>query len=175
MLKLRETWVKQQFVGGAKTPADYGEQIDGGVRMFVNEIQQAIAMHGEHLGVFASDGCGRAVSAIDKGKLADHIPALVFAEDNLFAIAGLHVHFHVAVAQDKDLTARIAVLEDHVAFLEIPAIHAPRQICALRIIQKLEDRDLPDHVHGRQHGSSVIQLRVTRSDCAAIGRFFQRP
>ena len=68
-------------------------------------------------------------------EFAEHVAALAIGQHNLLAIAGLDEHLDVAVAQDKNLAAGIAIFEKDGAFLEIAAIHASRQIGAFGIVE----------------------------------------
>src|SRR5262249_29609144 len=110
----------------------------------------------EHLRVRARDRGGGPGAAIEERELSDHITLLVLREDEFFSFSVFDVELNLAVAEDKDLAAGIAIVEDGFALLEVAAVHHLRQRFTLFIVQEPKNRDFTDHGYVCRHEETRV-------------------
>src|SRR5882672_4852298 len=120
--------------------------------MFINKVEQPVAMHDQHLRVLTGKSSGSAGAAVKERKLANHIALLIFRENDLLSFGALNKQLNLAAAEDKNLPSGITVVKDGFAFFEVAAIHHLGQRFTFFVVKQPEDGDISDHGHGCGHG-----------------------
>ena len=163
-----EDQVGDDVVGLAQPAGQLGEQAAGDDGATLEPAQEVlVGQRGEGAVGDGGDG-GRARTRVEERELAEHLAGAEDRQQVLAAVAGGAAQLHLAVEDDVELVAGVALVEEHVAAAQAVLAHRGAQRRGGLVVEGAEERCLAEHVV--VHGGLLVGRRgrggSTAQNCA---------